>query len=80
MIMATRPTPEQSARRILAILQRHNVTSGQIMMAGALNLEFLTNGGTAAEYGDGIKFAVAQEWIEIEPTNVRLTEVGFAAI
>jgi hypothetical protein len=50
------------------------------MMAGALNLEFLTNGGTAAEYGDGIKFAVAQEWIEIEPTNVRLTEVGFAAI
>ena len=39
-------------------------------MAGALNVEFLTGGGgTAAEYRAGMEFALAENWIEIEPKH-----------
>jgi hypothetical protein len=78
--MASVPTPEESAKLILAIFKRHNVKAGQILMAGALNIEFLNGGGSAAEYGAGMNFALGEKWIEIEPTMVRLTAAGFAAM
>ncbi len=78
--MATVPTAEESAKRILAIFERHNVEADAFLMAGALNIEFLAGGGTPAEYEEGMKFAVAEDWIEIEPNMVRLKDAGFDAM
>ena len=79
--MAIVPTPEESAKRILAIFRRHDVRAEGTLMAGALNVEFLTRGGgTADEYREGMEFALAENSIEIEPNMVRLKEAGFAAM
>jgi hypothetical protein len=78
--MASVPTSEESAKLILEIFKRHNVKAGQILMAGALNIEFLKGGSTAAEYEGGMKFALEKKWIEIEPNMIRLTQDGFDAM
>src|ERR1700730_14924403 len=78
--MATVPTPE-SARAILSFFKLKDVRPNEMLMAGQVNQEFLTNGGTAADYAEGIKYAIERGWLEPLTNNrFRLTETGFAEI
>ncbi len=76
--MATVPTPEDSARAILAIFASKGLRAGGALNPGQVNLQFLTNGGTAADYQAGGQYAKDHGWIEISTTSMRLTEAGFA--
>ncbi len=76
----TAPTPEESAKRILAIFSSHHVQSGEILMTGQLNSRFLSGEWRGSDYAVGMTLAVDYGWITLEPTMVRLTEAGFSAI
>jgi len=78
--MPNAPTPEDSAKLILEIFKAHSVQSGEILMGGAVNAQFLSEGGRASDYEAGLRFAIVQGWIKIEPTMIRLTDDGFAVM
>ncbi len=78
--MANLPTPEESARLILAIYRYNNVRAGSFLEAGALNSQFIDIDGSAADYEAGVKFAVERGWIKVEPSVVRLNASGTAAM
>ena len=77
--MATVPTPEDSARTILAIFKSHNLRPDNVLVAGAVNLTFLRDGHTEAEYTEGLKYAEGKGWLETDPNSgIKLTNAGFA--
>jgi hypothetical protein len=52
--MATVTTPEESARAILSFFKLKDVRPNEMLMAGQVNQQFLTNGGKAADYAEGV--------------------------
>ena len=77
-MMATLPTPEESARAILAIFAKHNLRAGDLMMAGQLNMLFLTGAGKGADYVAGLQYAFENDWLKQTGTTFALTDTGFA--
>jgi hypothetical protein len=68
--MATVPTPEVSARAILSFLKLKDVRPNEMLAAGQVNHQFLTNGGKAADYAEGIQYATERGWLEpLTPTD-----------
>jgi hypothetical protein len=64
---------------ILAIFRSHHIRAGQVLMAHQVNLQFLTDGRTAADYAAGLSYALEHGWLEDGSGNsLRLTESGFA--
>ncbi len=74
------PTPQHSAKLIFEIFKAHSIQSGENLTGGVLNAQFLSQGGRAPDYEAGLRFAIAQGWIKIEPTMIQLTDGGFAAM
>jgi hypothetical protein len=68
-------SPEESARKLLAII-KHETAAGEIMMVGAVNSTFLTAGGTAEDCAAGMEYAVKHGWLEGAGVSVRLTHLG----
>ena len=76
--MAILPTPEESARAILSVFKSKDVRPNEMLMAGQVNLQFLTDGGKGADYAKGVKYAIEQRWLEpLTNHRIRLTETGF---
>jgi TPP-dependent 2-oxoacid decarboxylase len=76
--MATLPTPEESARAILAIFALQNSRPDDVLMAEQGNFAFRQAGGTAAEFQAGLEYAVQNGWLEIGNDNtIKLTNAGF---
>jgi hypothetical protein len=76
--MANLPTPEESARAILAIFAFHNSRPDDVLMAGQVNFAFRQAGGRAAEFQAGLEYAVQNGWLEIGENNtIKLTNAGF---
>jgi hypothetical protein len=76
--MATLPTPEESARAILAIFALNNSRPDDVLMAGQGEFAFRQAGGTAAEFQAGLEYAVQNGWLEIGENNtIKLTNAGF---
>jgi hypothetical protein len=75
--MTNLPTPEESARLILAIFRYNNIQTDRFLEAGALNSQFIDADGSPADYEAGMKFAIEHGWIRIEPNVVRLNASGF---
>ena len=73
--MSQSASPEGAARKILAIVTEETA-AGEIMMVGAVNLKFLTAGGTAEDCAAGMEYAVEQGWLEAAGVAVRLTDLG----
>jgi len=79
--MATLPTPEASARRILSIFALNNSRPHDVLMAQPADFAFRQAGGSAAEFQVGLEYAVQNGWLEISETNnIKLTNAGFAEI
>ena len=76
--MAEVPFSDESARAILAIFAARNVRGGEILMAGAVNISFLSNPRHRAEdYAAGLSYAIEKGWVTVEGNMIRLTETGF---
>lgn len=76
--MATVPTAEESARVILSFFKLKDVHPNEMVMASRVNRQFLTNGGKAGDYAEGIKYAIERGWLEpLTKDRFRLTETGF---
>ena len=79
--MATLPTPEEAARRILSIFALNNSRPDDVLMAEQANFAFRQAGGSTAEFQVGLEYAVQNGWLEISKTNnIKLTNAGFAEI
>jgi hypothetical protein len=78
--IATLPTPEESARRILQLFAAHNRRAGEILMLGAVNMQFQEGGHyRAADLQSGLTYAAEHGWIDPDyHTAVRITEAGFS--
>jgi hypothetical protein len=75
--MASVPTPEESARAILSFLKLRDVHPNEMVAASQVNQQFLTNGGKAADYAEGIRHAIERGWLEpLTKDRFRLTETG----
>ena len=75
--MATLPTPEESARRILSIFALNNSRSDDVLVAEQANFAFRQAGGSAAEFQTGLEYAVQNGWLEIGENNtIKLTNAG----
>jgi hypothetical protein len=75
-LMST-PNPEESARKILSIFAEKNVSVGEILMAGQVNLGFLNDRKFRAEdYTVGANYAQQHGWLEFKGTTVKLLKTG----
>jgi hypothetical protein len=76
--MATVLSPQESARAILSFFKLKDVRPNEMLVAGQVNQQFLTKGGNAADYVEGIKYVIERGWLEpLTNDRFRLTETGF---
>ncbi len=64
--------PEAAARKLLAIILARDIDVGQFAYTGDVNLAFLQEGGSVAEYAAGRDFAIERRWFEIDPSGSRI--------
>jgi hypothetical protein len=76
--MAEALTPEQSARKILAILRAEGCKAGQGAELPSIQMRFLNDGGSNAEMQAGLIYAGEEDWIaEGDRGFILLTDNGF---
>jgi hypothetical protein len=77
--MMASPTPEQSARAMVAIFKAQNCYAGDPLALSFVKAQFLANHGSPAEYAAGLMYAEDNSWIEVSPTPdmLTLTLIGF---
>lgn len=79
--MANLPTPEDSARSILAIFKEHNPRPGSALANHQLQLSFTVQFGTPDEYLAGLKHGGdVGRFTPSSRQTVVLTDAGFAAM
>lgn len=77
--MATLPTPEETARKILAIYARNQCRPGHCLLANVFLAQARFVGLAASDIADGLQFAMDEGWVVEGPNSgFCLTEEGFA--
>lgn len=77
--MVQAPTAESSARRILEVFRRHQLTAGDVLQSDSFIAPFSKPGWGPSDLDAGIDHAVAEDWIElVSAQSYRLTAEGFA--
>ena len=77
--MATLPTPEENARMILALYQKHGRRPGEVLMSNNLQSLVMAQAVRAQDVNDGLKWGYEQGWFEQGPNGShRLTDAGYA--
>lgn len=77
--MATIPTPEESAKRILELFLEFHCRPGHVLGQNNLFGAFMKSPWQVSDIVPGLKYAAEQGWIEILDKNkFRLTELGFS--
>jgi hypothetical protein len=79
--MAELPTPEKSARYILAIYKEKDIRPGQGLMQQNFNIPFAQPGWRGSDWKPGMDYAIEQGWIERGQNNFYLlTDAGYKEI
>jgi hypothetical protein len=79
--MTGKPSPEDSARRVLSVFQHHTLRSGQELEALSFVLPFDELGWETSDREIGLKHAIENGWIEARDNALFvLTDAGFAEI
>jgi hypothetical protein len=81
--MRTTPTPEESARSILAVFKASGARANQVLMLGAVDQRFLSRPDVrTVDFTSGLRHAVDMGWIELtgQGRQLRLTQTGFDTI
>lgn len=78
-----RPTPEQSARRILGVFKDCELRAGDSLLPIIFNEPFRNPPWTGEDYRRGISTSLAKGWIKVEDGLLYLTlwgaeEIGVA--
>lgn len=77
--MAQTHTPEESARRMLAVLKKLNTEPGEAAAPNSFADAFSTGGFEADDFSIGWDFGIAKGWMEeSELGSVKLTQLGYA--
>ena len=66
--MAT-PTPEESARTILAIFKVMGFGSGAALQTDQVQMQFAINVGETAGFTSGLRYGVDRGWFELPSTS-----------
>jgi hypothetical protein len=80
--MATLPTPEETAREILAIFVGHfNSRPDHVLRVNNFLAVWHGRGLAAEDFKPGMEYAAAQGWVEVQPSgdSFKLTSAGFSA-
>jgi hypothetical protein len=64
--------PEAAARKLLELVLHSDIDVGQYTYVGKVNQDFLSAGGSVAEYIAGRDHAIAQGWFEIDRSKTRI--------
>ena len=79
--MATLPTPEESARKVLKIYEHLGTRPGEGLSTQNISVVAAKQGLSTNDLRDGLRYGDKQGWFEDGPNgSVRLTEAGFAEI
>ena len=79
--MATLPTPEENARRVLKIYAHFGTRPGESLSTQNVLAIGDKQGLRTEHLFDGLRYGDKEGWFEDGPTgSVRLTEAGFAEI
>ena len=79
--MATLPTPEENARRVLNIYKHFGTRPGEGLSTQSVLAVAVDQGLSNNDLLDGLRYGDEKGWFEDGPNgSVRLTEAGFAAI
>jgi hypothetical protein len=81
--MRTMPTPEESARSILAVFKASGTRPNQVLMLGTVDRSFLSRPNTrTVDFTSGLRHAVDMGWVELtgQGRQLRLTQSGFDAM
>ncbi len=79
--MASMPTPEETAREILAIfVHQFNNRPDDVMRLNNFTAVWHSRGLDAADFTPGMTYAAQQGWVDVLPKgeSFRLTAKGFA--
>lgn len=80
--MATLPTPEETAREILAIFVGHfNSRPDSVLRVNNFFAVWHGRGLASEDFVPGMEYAAAQGWVEVQPSgdSFKLTSTGFSA-
>ncbi|HIE4123809.1 MULTISPECIES: hypothetical protein [Stenotrophomonas maltophilia group] len=77
--MATVPSPEQSARKILKLFVEHfEARAGKVLRLSNFNSVIYDYDIKASDFNDGLQYALEKEWIEhSQGQSYILTQAGF---
>jgi hypothetical protein len=76
--MATAPTPEDAARRILAIFSSKDRRAGEVVRMNVFQGAFPVDGWRSDDFDAGLEYAVESGWVEMASGSLKLTDAGFA--
>ena len=78
--MATPPTPETSARRIIAVMvNTFHSRAGDSLRLNSFLQPFSQEGWRMVDLDEGRRYGAACGWLECDATSIRLTDQGFGA-
>jgi len=63
--------PEAGAKFLMDLVAKHRAPQGAFANVGVVNREFLSTGGSVAEYGAARDYAIAQGWIVMHESGCR---------
>jgi hypothetical protein len=76
--MATAPTAEDAARRILEVLRESDTKARAVFMRSATERAFAQGDWRAADWQAGLAYAIQAGWLTIHSeTMLRLTDEGY---
>lgn len=83
--MATLPTPEENARKVLDIFRHSGTRPGEILLSPSLISVAVERGWRPGDIDDGLQYGLKHSWFEFEekeqrPFMIFLTEDGFKEI
>ncbi len=81
--MRTMPTPEESARSILAVFKASGDRANEVLMLGAVDRRFLSRrDARPVDFTSGLRHAVDVGWVELagQGRQLRLTQAGYDAM
>jgi hypothetical protein len=80
--MRTMPTPEESARSILAVFKARRVRPNEVLMLGTVDRIFLSRrDARTVDFTLGLRHAIDMGWVKLtgQGRQLRLTQSGFDA-
>jgi hypothetical protein len=71
-----RPTPEESAGKIVGILKSRSADAGHVDLIGDVKSSFLATGGDEQAFAEGLEYGAKEGWFNLSGPAIKLTPAG----